>query len=298
MFVLVIAAFVIYGVILLIVRRYFALFSLFPQLRIGRRPFIEFFAGDSLIIAKHWQTLPDKNVGYLRITDCFAKYVDEGKGMLLFWTGWQPWLLLFAPETVEPVLSSPRAVDKSLIYKLFHKWLGQGLLTSDKAKWTYHRKLLTPSFHFQIIQDLVPTIRENAGILCQQIVKYRDDEDLISDVKPVIQRCALDVICESAMGLKVNAQIGCNRSYVEAVDRSGHEFSKRMYNPLLYSDLIYSLTPGGRRYNGYLQTLRDFTVRVCYVFCLFLHLEPVVLTVASDFPLSCICFHLSIQFAH
>lgn len=47
--------------------------------------------------------------------------------------------------------------------------------------------------------------------------KAVDTEDTI-DIFPYIKRCALDIICGTAMGIKIDAQIVHDHQYVQAVE--------------------------------------------------------------------------------
>ena len=44
-------------------------------------------------------------------------------------------------------------------------WLGYGLLISTGAAWRSKRKLLTPAFHFKVLQDYVPISVEQTRVL-------------------------------------------------------------------------------------------------------------------------------------
>ncbi len=46
------------------------------------------------------------------------------------------------------------------IYPLLEPWLGKGLATNNGESWQQRRKLLTPAFHFQILQNFLPIMNK------------------------------------------------------------------------------------------------------------------------------------------
>ncbi|XP_033606537.1 cytochrome P450 4c3 isoform X8 [Cryptotermes secundus] len=54
-------------------------------------------------------------------------------GLNRIWIGSLPYILVFLPETVEPILSSSRHIEKSRDYSYLQPWLGTGLLTSAET---------------------------------------------------------------------------------------------------------------------------------------------------------------------
>lgn len=56
-------------------------------------------------------------------------------------------------EDAAIVLGSSKHINKSLLYDALHPFLKTGLLTSGGEKWHIRRKMLTPSFHFNILKE-------------------------------------------------------------------------------------------------------------------------------------------------
>jgi cytochrome P450 len=79
------------------------------------------------------------------------------------------------------------------------------------------------------------------------------------DIFPMITHCALDIICETAMGRSINAQENCDTEYVRAVYASSDIVFKRQSFPWLWTDWIFHLTPMGRRWRQCLAVLHGFT---------------------------------------
>jgi cytochrome P450 family 4 len=97
-------------------------------------------------------------------------------------------------------------------------WLGTGLLTSTGKKWSQRRKIITPTFHFKILEEFIETFDRQSDILVDKLrEKMERSNEKTFDIYPFITLCALDVICESAMGTTVDAQQG-NSDYAKAVN--------------------------------------------------------------------------------
>ena len=85
------------------------------------------------------------------------------------------------------------------VYALVKPFLGEGLITSNGTKWHGRRKLLTPTFHFKILQDFMSVMNEQARVLVEEVLPSKDLSKPV-DICPLIVHCALDIICEAAMG--------------------------------------------------------------------------------------------------
>lgn len=65
---------------------------------------------------------------------------------------------------------------------------------STGEKWTKRRRLITPSFHFDILNDFLQVMNEQADILIDNLSK-KSVETASFDVCPFISNCTLDIIC-------------------------------------------------------------------------------------------------------
>ncbi|XP_077521045.1 cytochrome P450 4V2-like isoform X2 [Amblyomma americanum] len=186
----------------------------------------------------------------------FQKY-----GRYLMYIGFTPWLDIYKAEYVEEVLSSNKILMKGPEYKLLQRWLGTGLLTSTAEKWRSRRRLLTPSFHFRILEDFVPTINSESMILAAKLDRL-SRENKTFDFVSLITLCTLDIICKTIMGTTISAQTNEHNPYVAAVNRVGELFVERVFKPILHVDFIYGLTPMGREHRKCLESLHSFTRKV------------------------------------
>ena len=51
------------------------------------------------------------------------------------------------------------------VYILGLRWLGEGLLIANGQKWARNRRLLTPAFHFDILQPYIKVKNKAADVL-------------------------------------------------------------------------------------------------------------------------------------
>ncbi|XP_069671902.1 cytochrome P450 4C1 [Periplaneta americana] len=176
------------------------------------------------------------------------------------WLGPVAQVSLTRPEHVEVILRDTKHLDKSLSYSFIRPWLGEGLLTGTGARWHSHRKLITPTFHFKILDMFVDVFVEKSEILVKKLQSKVGGKDF--DVYPFITHCALDIICETAMGIQMNAQEETHSEYVKAVYEISELTMQRSVRPWMHPKVVFDMTAKGKRYAECLNVLHGFTNKV------------------------------------
>ncbi|GMR46144.1 hypothetical protein PMAYCL1PPCAC_16339, partial [Pristionchus mayeri] len=142
----------------------------------------------------------------------------EAHGMLKAWIGPVPIVVLLKPRHNKILLESNSLISKPWMYDIISEWLGRGLLTSTNEKWYSRRKIITPTFHFNILKGYRDVFVTQGRVFVEQLESAADSGREI-DVFPYVKRCALDIIAETAMGTQLNTQTGGNAEYCDAVAR-------------------------------------------------------------------------------
>lgn len=101
-----------------------------------------------------------------------------------------------------------------LINFIFVSFLLNPFYKKKGKKWQQRRKILTPAFHFSILEEYVDCFDTQSSILVNKLKNYKPDEKI--EFYPLITLCALDIICETTMGTSLNAQSG-ESAYAKAV---------------------------------------------------------------------------------
>lgn len=190
------------------------------------------------------------------------QFVQQYGRIYRIWLGFQTFVDISSPQLLEKILTSNKFINKGNSYDVLMPWLGDGLLLASDDKWRRNRRLLTPAFHFQILENFFDVFDSNANIFCQQLQKVVGTGQEI-DVYPYLKRCTLDVICETAMGIQVNAQLE-DSDYIKGVQRISEVLLERFFSfgLLLLPDWLYYLTPLGREHAKLIKQMHDFTTRV------------------------------------
>lgn len=156
---------------------------------------------------------------YSTIVELSKKFSEPGHFRI--WMGTHPVVFIYKPQLIELVLSSASHVRKSSFYDFFAPWLGEGLLIAEPNRWRSQRHLLTPSFSNHLMDSFVDRINDNSKIMIDVLERKSKSnvdgrvEDIFSDFKMV----CLDIICETAMGVKLSAQLNPTTKYVQGLGR-------------------------------------------------------------------------------
>ncbi|CAG9834406.1 unnamed protein product [Diabrotica balteata] len=158
----------------------------------------------------------------------------------------------------EFILTSSKTTEKSLVYGFLHGWLGTGLVTSTGTKWKQRRRMITPTFHFSILESYVDIFDRVGDIFIEKLIQQVNTASL--DVFSLVTLCTLDIICEAAMGIQINAQESQTSKYVKSVNTMCDIFIGRATSPM--PNFLYRFTPNYYREQKAIRVLHDQTDKI------------------------------------
>ena len=172
---------------------------------------------------------------------------------------------------------------------------------STHEKWRHRRKLLTPAFHFKILEDSLKVFNRQSDT-CADILSIDSNfGETILDLFPYMTRCTLDIILETAMGQTLDEQVESElfelvsssihclvslhssrttnnnvisificyvfqnnkeSKYAQAIQTMVHVMQQRQMIPWMMPDLLFNLSPLKKDYDTSLKILHDFTESV------------------------------------
>lgn len=169
-------------------------------------------------------------------------------------------LILGDTKLVEKVLLA-KQTQKSLLYTFLNSWLRTGLLLSSGEKWFQRRRIITPTFHFKILEQFVTVFNREAETMVDLMRKHVGGKEF--DVYSYVTLMALDSVCETSMGTTVNAQHDPDNRYVRNVKRMSVLFLLRVVSPLAGRPEIYTVVhPNAYEQRKIVRELHEFTDNV------------------------------------
>nr|XP_018900345.1 PREDICTED: cytochrome P450 4C1-like isoform X1 [Bemisia tabaci] len=183
------------------------------------------------------------------------------KSPFRLWLGGKLCVFITKPEDLQIIFNSPKTLEKDALYGFLEKAVGTGLGTAPVTKWKRTRKALAPYFSPKILTSFVPVMNERANIIVQNIQCHCGTGAEV-DIFPYFMPAALDTVCESAFGVKINTQLGQNSSFSESLFRVSELLAARLYKPWLHMDWIYEKTSYAKELNIECEAVRRFVYNV------------------------------------
>lgn len=119
------------------------------------------------------------------------------------------------PRLVDTLLLHKQQLRKSVVYGALRGWLGNGLLLSRGERWHAMRKIITPTFHFSILEQYIEVFDRQCNVLVKQLEPHADGASI--NIYPYMCLAALDIISKAAMGVSIDAQLNRDSPVVQAV---------------------------------------------------------------------------------
>jgi cytochrome P450 len=104
-------------------------------------------------------------------------------------------------------------------------------------------------------------MNEESDVMVSNLSKHIGEKEGV-DIYNYITLCSLDIICGTAMGVKLNAQVKSESEYVKSLYRLSDIIHTRQLSPWLWVDWVFYLTPIGRDYKKCLNIVHGFTKQV------------------------------------
>lgn len=162
-------------------------------------------------------------------------------------------------KEAEILLSTSKHTEKSEMYRYLTDFLGTGLLISNGQKWQQRRKILTPAFHFHILQQFTSIFDEESVKVVAMIKGLLAKEERVLDVAKISCRLTLNIICESAMGVKLDAEGNQADEYRNNLYKVTKIIVHRVMRAWLYIDWVFKVLGYQKLVDEYVAKIQEFT---------------------------------------
>lgn len=194
----------------------------------------------------------------------YGEYVMDvmrgGGRLYCMWNGPFPVLGVCHAETFQQLNKqvSDKARGIADGYRILEKWLGEGLLISNGRKWERTRRLLTPAFHFNILNGYVDVMNDVTDLFLDKLEDVTSKGQSV-DIFPYVCRETLDAMLKCSLSYEGSMQDVEQHEYISSIQRVIHIMWSRLVNPLLLFDFIFRKTSLGQEHDRLIKIARTFT---------------------------------------
>ncbi|KAG5312564.1 CP4C1 protein, partial [Acromyrmex insinuator] len=156
-----------------------------------------------------------------RLITLSNKYYPIYKNWLFF----IPVVSIRHPDDIKTILSNPKYIKKSFIYDNFKSWLGNSIFLSEGTKWQSQQKILTATFHFDILQRFVKIFDKESKNMVKSLKNAKGT--VVKDLTSFISEHTLNAICETTMGTSLKDLYEFQQQYRKAIHQMRELFVYR-----------------------------------------------------------------------
>ncbi|XP_058583605.1 cytochrome P450 4F2 isoform X3 [Neofelis nebulosa] len=191
------------------------------------------------------------------LTQLVAAY---SKGFVTWLGPTMPLITLCHPDMIRTITNASAAIaPKDVVFYSFLKpWLGDGLLLSAGDKWSSHRRMLTPAFHFNILKHYVKIFNDSVNVMHAKWKRLVSEGSTRLDMFEHISLMTLDSLQKCVFSFDSNCQEKPSE-YIAAILELSALVAKRHQQIFMHMDFLYYLTPDGQRFRRACRLVHNFT---------------------------------------
>ncbi|XP_019592400.2 cytochrome P450 4F2 isoform X1 [Rhinolophus sinicus] len=182
------------------------------------------------------------------------------KGFMTWQGPIMPLVVLCHPDMVRAITNASATIapKDSIFYSFLKPWLGDGLLLSAGDKWSSHRRMLTPAFHFNILKPYLKIFNDSVNVMHAKWQRLTSEGSARLDMFEHISLMTLDSLQKCVFSFDSNCQEKPSE-YIAAILELSTLVTKRHNQLFLHVDFLYHLSPDGQRFRQACRLVHDFT---------------------------------------
>ncbi|XP_075549779.1 cytochrome P450 4V2-like isoform X2 [Dermacentor variabilis] len=190
--------------------------------------------------------------------NCMFKTIYDQEVTVAYY-GPQPFLIATTPKAIEVLLTNSQNLNKAFLYDMMKPWIGHGILMIEKDKWRSRRKVITPAFHFRVLDDYAPIMNRRAREMVRRLDAVGTD---FFDVLPIVRLAAFGILFETALGVQIDEAEVKRMRLLEINDEIGASVIARMLNLVHWSDIIYSMSQASKDFKKNIKFIHEYNRKI------------------------------------
>uniref|UniRef100_A0A2S2Q055 Cytochrome p450 n=1 Tax=Sipha flava TaxID=143950 RepID=A0A2S2Q055_9HEMI len=156
------------------------------------------------------------------------------------WMGTSFSIFIINPEDLQIILNSSKALQKGSFYKFLKNLIGEGLLSAPVDKWRVHRRLISPVFNANLLNQFLPVFHQKNKVLIEKLSKEIDKTQPF-DLWEYIGPTTLDTICQNMMGYNLETQLSDKFEFFDTILKASELDVMRIFKPWLHPNIIFTI---------------------------------------------------------
>ncbi|CAH2074976.1 unnamed protein product, partial [Iphiclides podalirius] len=169
----------------------------------------------------------------------FGLEAIKNNGVTSLWFGNDYYTLIADAAIAETVVKT--CLEKSHLTEVLKHLLENGSIFAPVKIWRPRRKVVAPTFSQRNLQAFVEVFSQQSSVLADQLGLMAGKGPF--SIWKYFTTFTMDSVCETALGVKVNAQTQPDTPFLNAFDEYCELIAARMCQPWLRIEALYKLLP-------------------------------------------------------